>query len=257
MNPIAVKELRQISRGKFLTVILIGALLTQLTATGAAAFYIRASADPGQQLYSAMLIVLTPVCWMLIPAYAGFRLALERSASNRDLLFITTLKPASIVLGKLLSAAVLAALIYSVCMPLMAMTYMLRGVDLLSAFLVTAVNYLYTLLLIQVGIMIGCMPGSRIVRWLIGIVGLLVMLSGGMELIEEFVQTLIHGYGSMIKLELGYALRITASLMFPTGAVFLLSAAFLAPSSSNRALVPRAVCVGGMGCLSDWRCRQV
>ena len=117
MNPIAVKELRQISRGKFLPVILIGALLMQLTVTAAVSLYSRGSADPGPQLYRALFQVLTAVCYLLIPAYAGFRLANERARLDKDLLFITTLKPASIVLGKTLSAAVLAALIYSVCMP--------------------------------------------------------------------------------------------------------------------------------------------
>ena len=239
MNPIAVKELRQISRGKFLTVILIGALLTQLTVTAAVTFYSRGSADPGPQLFLALLVVLTAVCDLPIPAYAGFRLTKERSASNRDLLFITTLKPASIVWGKLLSAAVIAALIYSVCMPLMAMTYMLRGVDLPSAFMLIAVFYLYTLQFTQVGIMIGCMPGNRIARWLVGIIGLLIIVLIGASLVTEFVQTLTSGSASPLEYELEDALVAVAILMFQIGAVFLISAAFLAPPSSNRALVPR------------------
>ena len=239
MNPIAVKELRQISRGKFLPVILIGSLLTQLTATGAVAFYSRGSANLGPQLYSAMLMVLTPVCWLAIPTYAGFRLAKERSASNRDLLFITTLKPASIVLGKLLSAAVIAALIHSVCMPLMAMTYMLRGVDLLSAFMLIVVNYVNTLLFIQVGITIGCMPGNRAVRRIVGIIGLLFMLLITGALVAGFVDMLTSGSSPSIGLEPADGLGAIALLMFFIGAVFLMSAAFLAPPSSNRALVPR------------------
>ena len=240
MNPIAVKELRQISRGKFLPVILIGSLLTQLTVTAAVSFYSRGSADPGPLLYTALQMVL-PVCWLAIPAYAGIRLAKERSSSNRDLLFITTLKPASIVLGKLLSAAVIAALIYSVCMPFIAMTYMLRGVDLLSAFLMIVVSYIAALLYIQVGITIGCMPGNRIVRWLVGIIGLLFMLLITAASLAGVVQMLASGHSSLIVIthELADSLRAVALLIFFIGAVFLMSAAFLAPPSSNRALVPR------------------
>ena len=238
MNPIAVKELRQISRGKFLPVILVGALLMQLTVTAAVSLYSRGSADPGPQLYRALFQVLTAVCYLLIPAYAGFRLANERARLDKDLLFITTLKPASIVWGKTLSAAVLAALIYSVCMPFIAMTYMLRGIDLPSAFLHLFVNYVIMLLIIQIAMMIACLPMGR--GLICAIYGLLIagaLAIGFADMRHSGTNALV--IAALARMDLTGALGLVAVLTLWIGAFFSLSAAFLAPPLSNRALVPR------------------
>ena len=237
MNPIAVKELRQISRGKFLPVILIGFLFMQLLVTGAVTF--SGSAAPGPELYEALFVWLTVICILLIPAYAGFRLAQEHSDMNKDLLFISTLKPISIVWGKTLSAAVLVALIYSVCMPFIAMTYILRGVDLLSAFLNIVLSYLFTLTAILVGILIGCMPANRFIKGIIGLLGL--FLSFFILMREPILPRLIAESPANMSfqeaLEAGF--RLLWIWAFPSVGFLLLSAAFVSPSSANRAFVPR------------------
>ena len=243
MNPIVVKELRQISRGKFLTVILIGFLFTQLTVTGAVTLYSRGSANPGPQLYLTLLRFLTGICSALIPAYAGFRLAKESSNTNRDLLFISTLKPASIVWGKTLSAAILAALIYSVSMPFIVMTYILRGIDLPSAFLQIALSYVFTLTMIQLGIMIGCMPASRIVRGTAGLIVLIVMplfVLGSMGVFFQayYSGAVATGFLTAERDALG-TLGVALICAAYAGAHFLLSRAFISPPASNRAFVPR------------------
>ncbi len=237
MNPITVKELRQISRGKFLPVILIGFLFMQLCVTGAVTLYTRGSAKPGPLLYQALFSFLTAVCCLLIPAYTGYRLAQERSQSNRDLLFISALKPASIVFGKMLSAAALAALVYSVCMPFMAMTYILRGVDLLSAFQQLLVSYAIALLIIQVGILIACFPMSRRAAGLIYIVLMVWALGFGIADVWTFRSNSL--VMSLSRLELAESRGLVGVLALWTGAVFSLSAALLAPAPSNRAFVPR------------------
>ncbi len=237
MNPIAVKELRQISRGKFLPVILISFLFAQLAVTAAVAF--RGSASPGPDLYRTLLGWLTGVCVLLIPMYAGFRLAQERADMNKDLLFISTLKPASIVWGKTLSAGVLAALIYSVCMPFIAMTHILRGVDLLSAFLNIVLSFLFTLTAIQAGVLVGGMPVNRFLKGIAGLLGLLplylILMSG--PILPRFIG------GPPASMSFQEALL--AALLFlwiwgmPSVGFFLLSAAFLSAPSANRAFVPR------------------
>ena len=237
MNPIAVKELRQISRGKFLPVILIGFLITQMSITGAVTFV--GSANPGQDLYRALIGFLTGICGFLIPLYAGFRLAQERSDMNRDLLFISTLKPASIVWGKTLSAAVLAALIYSVCMPFIAMTYMLRGVDLLSMFLHIVQGYLFALTAVLIGILIGGMPANRFLKAIIGLFALLLVFIVQMTGVALPVPT----DGSLINMGVeeafGAAFKFLWIWALPSVGFFLLSTAFISPTSANRALAPR------------------
>ena len=237
MNPIAVKELRQISRGKFLPVILIGFLITQMSITGAVTFV--GSANPGQDLYRALIGFLTGICGFLIPLYAGFRLAQERSDMNRDLLFISTLKPASIVWGKTLSAAVLAALIYSVCMPFIAMTYMLRGVDLLSMFLHIVQGYFFALTAVLIGILIGGMPVNRFLKAIIGLFALLLVFIVQMTGVALPVPT----DGSLINMGVeeafGAAFKFLWIWALPSVGFFLLSRAFISPPSANRALAPR------------------
>ena len=235
LNPIVVKELRQISRGKFLPVMLIGFLFTQLSITGAATFF--GSAEPGPDLYWALLGFLTGICYLLIPAYAGFRLAQERSDLNKDLLFITTLKPASIVLGKTLSAAVLAALIYSVCMPFIALTYMLRGIDLLSAFLTIALSYLCTLTAIQAGILIGCLPLNRFIKAIIGLLGLVLGVFFFIKFLAPAVDRLPFHRGAAEAFEAAFGFLWGWTL--PSVGLFLLTAAFIAPPSANRAFALR------------------
>ena len=235
LNPIVVKELRQISRGKFLPVILIGFLFTQLSITGAATFF--GSAEPGPDLYWALLGFLTGICYLLIPAYAGFRLAQERSDLNKDLLFITTLRPASIVLGKTLSAAVLAALIYSVCMPFIVMTYMLRGIDLLSAFLTIALSYLCTLTAIQAGILIGSLPLNRFIKAIIGLLGLVLGVFLYISFLARAVDRLPVHRGAAEAFEAAFKFLWLWGL--PSVGFFLLSAAFIAPPSANRAFALR------------------
>ena len=244
MNPIVVKELRQTSRGKFLIVILLGFLFLQLTVTGVVSFFTTSATSPGPTLFMSLFGVLTTASGLLIPAYAGFRLAQERADANVDLLFSTALKPASIIWGKTLSSAIIATLIYSVCMPFIVMTYLLRGIDLPSAFLLTAISYFIVLLTTQGGILIGCMPANRVVK---GIVGLFALFTIFMSLVNGmgfFVfQNLFSGSDLMTQLMsqrgLWTAFGLFALCIILGIGFFLLSTAFISPASSNRAFIPR------------------
>lgn len=243
MNPIVVKELRQTSRGKFLIVILLGFLFIQLAVTGAVSFFATVTTTPGPALFLSLFGFLTAASGLLIPAYAGFRLAQERADTNVDLLFSTSLKPASIVWGKTLSSAVLAALIYSVCMPFIVMTYLLRGIDLPAAFLLTAISFFAVMLATQGGILIGCMPANRVIKGIVGLFGLFMIFSLLMSWTIYVITELLSGSDVMTVLmsrrglltALGaFVLCVVLGIAF-----FLLSAAFISPASANRAFVPR------------------
>ncbi|MDE0020599.1 MAG: hypothetical protein OXT69_04375 [Candidatus Poribacteria bacterium] len=234
MNPIVVKELRQISRGKFLIVILIGFLFTQLTVTGFFSVFSRGSSSLGPDLFQTLLAFLTGTCALLIPAYAGFRIANERAGENMDLLFSTTLKPASIVWGKTLSAGILAAMIYSVCMPFIYMTYLLRGIDLLTALMSLVMSFGYVTLAAQIGILIGCMPASRVMKGIVGLVGLV----GVFVFAFQFQAFPMSGAGVAAR----FGILLIWALI--AGLCFLLSTAFISPPSANRALIPRLYVTG-------------
>ncbi|MDE0043340.1 MAG: hypothetical protein OXT74_14975, partial [Candidatus Poribacteria bacterium] len=88
-------------------------------------------------------------------------MATERSVENVDLLFITNLRPWSIIWGKFLAALALTVLLYSAGMPFISFTYLLRGIDLLSIFSLMAINFIVVAAGIQCAILIGALP----VKW--------------------------------------------------------------------------------------------
>ena len=111
------------------------------------------TATLGRSVFTAFQTVLYGVCILLVPLYAGMRLSAERSAANVDLLFSTTIKPWSVVLGKLSSGLMVGVLALSACAPFMVLSYFLRGVDVATLFfaivmdllaLVTAVQLRYS-----------------------------------------------------------------------------------------------------------------
>src|SRR5205807_7480474 len=83
----------------------------------------------GRQVFRILQGILLGTC-LLVPIYAGLRLGAERSDTNVDLLFISTLRPRAIVAGKLLSSLVLVLLVFSACTPFMTFSYLLRGLDI-------------------------------------------------------------------------------------------------------------------------------
>ena len=127
LNPIVVKELRQAVQGKFLIVVVICFLCIQLLTMGIFLITdesISESFDAGLKIFRVLLWNLLATCVLFVPAYTGFRLISERADANVDLLFITTLRPRSIIWGKFLAAIILTVLLYSACMPFMTFTYL-------------------------------------------------------------------------------------------------------------------------------------
>ena len=82
------------------------------------------------------MVILAGASVFFIPLYVGIRVAVERQENNPDLLYVSTLSPARIIRGKFLCGAYMALLFFSACMPFMAFTNLLRGVDLPTVFFI-------------------------------------------------------------------------------------------------------------------------
>lgn len=130
INPIVVKELRQAVQSRFVIAALMTLLSIQIIAIG---IYLLTSGsslfsfDAGRDVFLILFAILQGIGMLFVPLYTAVRLAAERSDTNVDLLFITTIKPRSVIAGKMFAAITLTVLIYSACMPFMAFTYFLRG----------------------------------------------------------------------------------------------------------------------------------
>jgi hypothetical protein len=248
INPIVVKELRQAVQSRFVVFTLLLYLALQMIILGT--FLVvreinqrveAADFQTGARIFLILQGILMGTCMLLIPCYTGARLALERSDANVDLLFISTLRPRSIIWGKFFSAIVLILLIFSTCAPFMVMTYLMRGIDISTILLVLAIDLLAVITGTQMAIFLTAIPTN----WL---------LKGALAIIGIFILIALFGYalaGSVSLVELGTGLPIDTwefwgpALAFLTfilafnGQFFIWSVAVVSPSTTNRALAPR------------------
>lgn len=175
LNPVAVKELRQIAEGRFILFLLLGLVGAESLFVGGTLLTNSSgqTVAVGRVAFSFLYGILSLSCLLLVPAYIGWRLAAERYGKEMDLIYITAISPRHIVSGKLLSAVALTTLIFSTFLPFLALTYYLRGVDLSSIFGLLVFSFVTVVMATLGAIVLGALPVSR---------GMKVFLSGGVLL---------------------------------------------------------------------------
>jgi hypothetical protein len=240
INPIVIKELRQAVQSRFVIAVLLTLLSVQLAAIG---IYILASGaslfgfDSGRQSFMMLFGILQVIGIVFVPLYTGTRLAAERSDINVDLLFITTIKPRSVIAGKMFAAMTLTALIYSACMPFMAFTYFLRGIDLPSIFISLGIGFVAVMACAQGAIFVACMPVNRtfkIIFGLIALTGFGLICFGTMLWVNEILRRGVNGrdFWQVITV-------MSVVVSFLIGLLFVMSVALIMPVAANRALPVR------------------
>jgi hypothetical protein len=249
LNPIVVKELRQAVQGRFVTVVLLLFLFVQLIVLGAYLLLNEVGARPddleaqhGRTAFTILQGILLATCMIFLPLYTGVRLGAERSDTNVDLLFISTLRPRAIISGKLWAALVLALVIFSACAPFMTFTYLLRGLDIFSILIVLGIDFAAVVVAVQMAIFLASVPGHWLIKALIGLMGLGVLIllciytvAGTVALLTFFsVSSLADSPTFWMVLSCCVAGGLTA-----TGLFFTWSVALVSPPSANRALSSR------------------
>jgi hypothetical protein len=258
LNPIVVKELRQAVQGRFVTTILLIFLFLQLIVLGGYLILAEVGAGAsdleaqhGRTVFSILQGVLLVTCMIFLPLYTGIRLGAERSDTNVDLLFITTLRPRAIISGKLAAGLVLALVIFSACAPFMTFTYLLRGLDLFSILLVLGIDFFVVIVTVQLAIFLGALPGNRIFKALLGMaaLGALLLTCYGtvvvtvMLLLQASTASMVDDPNFWAVLSCGAATGLTLIGLF-----FTWSVAMISPPSANRALPSRLfLCVAWLG----------
>lgn len=177
INPIAVKELRQVVKSRLVTVILMVFLFLMLFVMGINLLFTQSSVgDPrgmagGRSVFIAFQTILLPTLMLVIPIYAAARMSSERSETNVDLLFISALSPSSIILGKFVAALMIAILIFSIFAPFMLFTYLLRGVDLSMIIYVLIVDIMAMLGATIFALFLGSISCGRGLKIFVNLVG--------------------------------------------------------------------------------------
>jgi hypothetical protein len=245
LNPIVVKELRQSVRSWAVTgmllLFLVVLFITSLAFLVDQTFEVAGNEQLGGDIFRAFIVILAGASILFIPLYVGVRMAAERQENNTDLLYVTTLSPGQVIRGKFFCGAYLSLLLFSAFMPFMALTNLLRGVDLPTVFFILMFLFVVVCAAILLAIFIACLPVSRPFKMLLalGEFGVSFWIVGGV--IFSAFSMMRSGVGSMMAEKYFWSLTTTVGVVVAAagGLFFILSVALISPPSANRAFWPR------------------
>lgn len=179
MNPLLVRELRQLVRNRFILVMLnlyIGILVfTGLLTVGFGSEPTRAV---GGTFFGILLWLNGITAFCVIIPYTIFTTAVERI--NDDLMYTSAIRPWNIVWGKFLNGVILSLLLFSVTCPFYMLAHQLRGLDILGALTAAWAVFLSLHFLNAAAIFIfsGVRTYVQLITWLIlSLIGLFVLLA--------------------------------------------------------------------------------
>ena len=242
LNPIVIKELRQGVRSWTVTgmllLFLVVLFITSLGFLITESFNVNANMGLGGTMFSSFMVILAGASVFFIPLYTGVRVAAERQDNNPDLLYVTTLSPTRIIFGKFLCSAYIVLLFFSACMPFMAFTNLLRGVDLPTVFFILAFLFLVVCAVNMIAIFLACLPMSRPFKFVFVIYGIFQSFGVIGSLIGLSFEFMRSGVGAMMADRNFWIGTLTAASLgiALTGLFFVLSVALISPPSANRAL---------------------
>lgn len=261
LNPVMVKELRQSVRSRFVNSIIVFFLLALLLVTGVFLFTASvnrlsssvADMNAGAILFGIIMGVLGIAC-LLVPGYASQRFSRERFDANPDLMFTTTLTPGRIIRGKFLANYSIVILLLSLCLPFMALSYLLRGIDLVAMGGAVLILLASSAVFLMLGLLVGSFKTARNTRQMsgVGMVFLVIwlgpmLISGLFGLRHSRGLGFIGGWLTALATIAGGAVCMGCLLVILYSfAVFILS-----PSRSNRHLSLR------LGIGLSWLCYSV
>ena len=184
-NPILVRELHQAIRSRMFQ----GTLLLSLTTIVIIALVVAVNVGNapvrdsfGKHAYLATVICLTPLVMLVVPLSAFNSMRHEVLDGALDHLLMTRLRPGEIIRGKLYATLVQFVLYLSVFAPVLALTYLLRGVDVPRIILTLAFALLLCIGATTAGIMLGAVSRWKSIGSLLFSLGsvALVMATFGM-----------------------------------------------------------------------------
>ncbi|MGN6134837.1 MAG: ABC transporter permease [Aureliella sp.] len=164
LNPILVKEVRQSLKSRQFE-ISFGLIL--LAAIGWTLLYIALSVPRiyympgGAELLSGYAMILLVPLQILIPFGAFRSLTSEIEESTYELLSISNLSARQIVTGKMATAALQILLYISALGPCIVLTYMLRGVSLVSVLVLLFAAVAYSVMLVSCALVLATVSRTR------------------------------------------------------------------------------------------------
>ena len=169
INPVMLKELRQMVRNRSIVISLIGFLTVlfiasticltvaigeDISGTSATGSYTVTNAG-GSILHVIISTVTGILVSFAIPFMVMNRVAVEFKKENVDLQYTTLLPPRAFVDGKALCGVLLSAVIALAALPFLMLAYLLRGIDMFSILFSTLFTILSSVLFCYFAVGIG------------------------------------------------------------------------------------------------------
>ncbi|MDR3199574.1 MAG: hypothetical protein LBU34_17030 [Planctomycetaceae bacterium] len=131
VNPLLIKELRQFVRNRFIIILLNFYVLAIVVAcmmilvTDAQ----QHTKTIGKDMFFILMLIFFITGFLSVVLRTAWTTATDRI--NEDLMFYSSIKPSTIVFGKILSGMVMTFVLMSAVMPFVTLAYTLRGIDLI------------------------------------------------------------------------------------------------------------------------------
>ncbi|MFW5798318.1 MAG: ABC transporter permease [Planctomycetota bacterium] len=241
LNPVLVRELRRLSRGRGLAILLMLTLGLQLLVLAPAVQLADRGigSASGGPVMSALLGMLYGLGVLMVPLLAAAHMASERRPGEVDMLYYSPMRPGDILAGKYLAFAGVYAVVVVSTLPTAVVAYLLRGVDPVQVVVALPMTVLLVQPLILAGLMLGAPRlgfGARLPVALLlvflggGLVGLQVV---GLSVLEA---ALVEGAGWAA---LGISVLVGCFLgLAPMGVAWGITASILRTGSISRVYTP-------------------
>jgi ABC-type transport system involved in cytochrome c biogenesis permease component len=129
LNPILVREVQQAVKGRTFALLVLAVILYSIGLAVGVASDEQPGPNAGPTAFSFGLMALVPLVLFVVPMQAYHSMRLELRAGIIEQLLLSRLRPRRIIAGKLAAAMVQYMLYLSVLAPVLATTYLLRGID--------------------------------------------------------------------------------------------------------------------------------
>ncbi|HLU39348.1 MAG TPA: hypothetical protein VK081_08170, partial [Planctomycetota bacterium] len=155
VNPIFLRELQQALNAKSFLGVVALALATVFFIGLMIALRVDRELESGRGVFIPTLMVLLPVMTMVLPMQAFNSMQHELREGAIDQLLMSELTPRRIVRGKLLASALLGMVFMAMFAPLLAVCYLLRGIDVATIAICLSFAFLFGLAAAAVGMAMG------------------------------------------------------------------------------------------------------
>ena len=165
INPVTLKELRQLVRSRLILWGMAVLPILLLVTTAIVLSSEMHDMSPMEVTYGkglgggpliAVAVITGIVTCGLIPLFTSIKTAIETSKTSLGLEFTTALTSAQIATGKITAAAIISAIAVALAMPFFVLSYLMRGVELVSTVVVPLELFVAGIVMSSLGLLPAC-----------------------------------------------------------------------------------------------------